>query len=224
LKKNFAVIPALVVGLAILANAQTPPPAPAPGPLPTKIGIIYAAEALAATKEGQKAIEELQKTVVQPKKDALDKLNAQIQANTNKLRAGAATMSLDAQKKLQADIDADTKSLNRQTEDAQAEVEEQNGKIMQELGTKMMTVLTKYAVEGGYAVILDVGNQQQGSVIWAAAEVNVTNDIVKLYDDKYPLSAAAVPAAAAPAQAKPAATTPARPPAAPAAKKPEAGD
>jgi outer membrane protein len=217
LKKNFAVIPALVVGLAILANAQTPPPAPAPGPLPAKIGIIYAAETLAATKEGQKAIDELQKTVVQPKKDALDKLQTQIQANTTKLHNGAATMTLDAQKKLQADIDADTKSFNRQTEDAQAEVQEQQGKIMQELGAKMMTVLTKYATDNGYAVILDVGNQEQGSVIWAAAEVNITNDIVKLYDEKYPLSAAAAPAAA-PAKPAAAPAKPAAPAAAP--KKP----
>lgn len=214
LKKNFAVFPALLAAFAALANAQTPSPAPAAGPPPTKIGIIYAAEAIATTKEGQQAIDQLQKTVVQPKKDALDKLQAQIQANTTKLRSGAQLMSLDAQKKLQADIDADTKTFNRQTEDAQTEVEEQQGKIMQELGTKMMTVLQKYAVDGGYAVILDVSNQQQGSVIWAAAEVNITQDIVKLYDDKYPLSAAAAPAAA---PAKPAA--PSKPPAAAAAPK-----
>ena len=157
MNKNFAVLPVLVLSLAVLAQSQTPPapapaPAPAPGPPPTKIGIIYAAEAIAATKEGQKAIDALQKTVVAPKKEVLDKLQATIQADTDKLRKGTATMSLDAQKKLQSEIDANTKALNRGTEDAQAEVEEQQGKIMQELGTKMMTVLTKYATENGYAV------------------------------------------------------------------------
>lgn len=221
MNKNFVVFPALVLGLAAMANAQAPAAAPAPGPLPTKVGIINATEAIAATKEGQKAIEDLQKTVVAPKKDALDKLQAQITANTNKLHTGAATLSLDAQKKLQADIDADTKSFNRQNEDAQAEVEEQQGKIMQELGTKMMTVLGKYATDNAFAVILDVGNQQQGTVLWAASGVDITPDIVKLYDEKYPLGAAAAPAAtppaaqhAAPAGARPGATPP------PAVKKP----
>ena len=126
-------------------------------------------------------------------------MQAQITANTNKLRTGTATLSLDAQKKLQADIDADTKNFNRQNEDAQAEVEEQQGKIMQELGTKMMTILGKYATDNAFAVILDVGNQQQGTVLWAASGVDITPDIVKLYDDKYPLSAAAAPAAVPPA-------------------------
>lgn len=214
LKKNFAVFPALVVGFAVLAQSQTPPTAAAPGPPPTKMGIIYAAEAIGQTKEGQKAMDELQKTVLQPKKDALDKLEAAIQANTEKLRKGAATMSLDAQKNLQGVIDADTKTYNRNKEDAQSDVEEQEGKIMQELGTKMMTVLTKYATENGYAVILDVSNQQT-PVLWAASEVNITNDIVKLYDEKYPLSAVGSPAPA-PATTKPAAAAPttARPPAA----------
>jgi len=218
LKKNLAVLSVLAVGFAALAQSQTPAaPAPAPGPAPTKIGIISAAEAIAATKEGQKAMEELQKTFA-PKRDALDKLQATVQADTDRLKKGTATMSLDAQRKLQADIDANTKTLNRSTEDAQTDAQEQEGKIMQELGTKMMTVLSKYATENGFAVVLDVSNQQTG-VLWAASEVNITADIVKLYDAKYPLAAAAAPAAA-PATAKPAATAPApRPPATAPAKK-----
>ena len=112
-----------------------------------------------------------------------------------------------------------SKALNRGTEDAQAEVEEQQGKIMQELGTKMMTVLTKYATENGFAAILDVSNQQT-PVLWAASEVNITNDIVKLYDEKYPLTTTAAPAATAPAGAKAPATPPARPPATPPARTP----
>jgi outer membrane protein len=215
LKKNFAVFPALILGFAVLAHSQTATPAaaPAPGPPPTKVGIINATEAIAATKEGQKAGEELQKTVVAPRKEAIDKLQAAIQANNDKLRKGAATLSLDAQKKLQADIDADTKTLNRSTEDAQSDVQEQESKIMQELGTKMMTVLSKYAADNGYAVILDVSNQQQGTVLWAAPGVDITPDIVKLYDAKYPLTTAPAPSAAKPPAAAPAHA--AQPPAAP---------
>jgi outer membrane protein len=131
-------------------------------------------------------------------------------------------MSPDAQTKLKTDIDANTKTFTRNQEDAQAEVEEQQGKIMQELGTKMMTVLTKFATDNGLAVVLDVSNQAT-PVLWAASEINITNDIVKLYDAKYPLTAAAAPATAPGTAAKPPAAAPARPPAAPpapAVKKP----
>ena len=219
MNKKFAVFPALVLGFAVLANSQTPAPAAAAGPPPTKIGIINAAGAIVATKEGAKAMDEFQKTVVAPKREAVDKLQATITADTDRLRKGSATMSLDAQKKLQADIDANTKTLNRTTEDAQTDFSDQEGKIMQELGTKMMTILAKYGTDNGFAVVLDVSNQQT-SVLWAASGIDVTSDIVKLYDEKYPLSAVAAPAApAAPAAAKPPATPPKAPATPPAAKK-----
>jgi outer membrane protein len=80
---------------------------------------------------------------------------------------------------------------------------------MQELGGKMMAVLEKYATQNAFAVVLDVSNPQT-PVLWAASAVDITNDIVKLYDQAYPGTAAA-PAAPA---AKP--TTPAAKPAAPA--------
>jgi outer membrane protein len=216
--KNYTVIPALVLGLAVLANSQTAPPAaaaPAPGPLPTKVGILNATEAVAATKEGQKAFDDFQKTVVQPKKDALDKLQATIQADTDKLKKSGTLLSVDAQRKITADIDANTKTYNRSMEDSQTEVQEQEGKIMQELGTKMMTILYKYAADNGYAVILDVSNQQ-APVLWAAPGVDITAEMVKLYDEKYPMATPAAPAAA-PAK-PPAAAAPAKPPATPPAQ------
>lgn len=224
MKKNFAVFSAVILGvsmLALVAKSQTattpaapgaaPAAAAAEGPPPTKVGIINAAGALATTKEGQKALDELQKNVFQPKKEQLDKLQATIQSNTAKLRNGGVAMSADAQKNLQTQIDADTKTFNRTQEDAQAEVEEQQGKIMQELGSKMMTVLSTYATDNGFAVILDVSNQST-PVLWAAGGVDVTQDIIKLYDAKYPLSAtAAAPAPPVQRTAAPAAKQPAAP-------------
>lgn len=215
MKKNLAVSPILILTMAALAHSQAA--APAPGPVPTKIGIINAMLAIQGTKEGQKALDDLGKKF-QPRKDALDKLEGSITARTEQLRKGAATMSPEAQKKLQDAIAADTKTFNRDREDAQAEAEDENGKITSQLGEKMMTVLSKYAVDNGYAVVLDV-SPQTNQVLFAATGTDITADIVKLYDDKYPVAAAAAAPAAAPAgsAAKPAAPA-ARPPAAPAKK------
>jgi outer membrane protein len=101
--------------------------------------------------------------------------------------------------------------VNRDTQDARSDLDEAQGKVMNELGGKMMAVMEKYATQNGYAVVLDVSNPQT-PVLWAASAVDITNDIVKLYDQAYPGTAAA-PATPA---AKPA--TPAAKPATPAAK------
>jgi len=169
-----------------------------------KVGVIYAMNGIMATKEGQQALAALD-AKFKPKKDEVEKLDASIQANTDKLKKGATTMSVDAQKKLNDTIVADTKTLNRLKEDAQAELDDEQSKITQTLGEKMMTVITKYGTDNCYSAILDVSNQQT-PVLWYATGTDLTADAIKLYDEKYPLAAAAAPPAA-----------PAKPPAAPAA-------
>jgi outer membrane protein len=203
LKKNLIILSALVLGVAALAQAQ--------GQVPTKIAIIHVQNAILSTKDGQRAATDLQ-AAFSPRQQELEKKRTELTALQEQLRKGSATMSDDAKTKLMRDIDATTTRVNRDTQDAQSDLDEAQGKLMQDLGGKMMAVMEKYATQNGYAVVLDVSNPQT-PVLWAASAVDITNDIVKLYDQAYPgtAGAAAVPAA------KPAAQTPAaRPPAAPA--------
>ncbi len=196
MKKNLVVFPALVLGMAAMVHAQTP----------TKVAIIHVQNAILQTKDGQKAAGELQGRFA-PKKADLDKKQADIASLQDQLRKGSATMSEEAKAKLMRDIDANNKSLQRDTEDAQADLDQEQGKIMQELGNKVMAVLEKYATANGYAIVLDVSNPQT-PVLWAASAIDITNDIVKLYDQAHPAtsapSAAKAPGTAAPAAPKPA--------------------
>lgn len=208
MKKNLIVLPALILsGALTYAQAPAQPAAQASAPAPVKIGIIRVADALISTQEGKKASDALSAKFT-PKGEALNKKQAEIQGLEEQRRKGGATLSPEKLAQLSRDIDEKTKQLNRETEDARAELDAENGKVMQELGTKMMDILGKYALENGYAVILDVSSQQT-PVIWASSAAEVTQDIVKLYDQRYPIQAAA-PAAAAPAPASGAPAPPAK--------------
>jgi outer membrane protein len=202
LKNNLVVFSALVLGVAALAQAQ--------GQVPTKIAVINVQTAILSTKDGQKAATELQ-AQFNPRQQELEKKQTELTALQDQLRKGSATMSEDAKTKLMRDIDATTTRVNRDRQDAQSDLEEAQGKLMQELGGKMMAVMEKYAMQNGYAVVMDVSNQQT-PVLWAASAVDITNDIVKLYDQAYPGTAAApaVPAAKPPAAVKPPAVAPAK--------------
>jgi outer membrane protein len=84
-----------------------------------------------------------------------------------------------------------------------------------------MQVIDKYAVANGYAVILDVSNPNT-PVLYASNAVEVTKDIVDLYDKMQPTTAPSTPATKpAPAATKPApqSTPPAAKPTAPPATK-----
>ena len=47
----------------------------------------------------------------------------------------------EQKRKLMGDIDAKTKSFNRQVEDAQAELDQEQGRVLNELGSRMLAVL-----------------------------------------------------------------------------------
>jgi outer membrane protein len=202
LKKNFVVFPALVLGIAAMAYAQAP----------TKVAIIHVQNAILSTKDGQKAANELS-TRFAPKKGELEKKQTEISGLQDQLRKGSATLSEDAKAKLMRDIDSGNKSLQRETEDAQADLDQEQGKIMQELGNKVMAVIEKYATQNGFALVLDVSNPQT-PVLWAASAIDITNDIVKLYDQANPGTGATAPASkpAAPPTVKPTAAPAVTPP------------
>jgi len=189
-------IPALLVGVSLGAYAQ--------GAATTKVGIIHIQNAIISTKDGQKAAKDLQDKFA-PTRARLEKKQADVESDRSKLSQGSNAMSAEQKEKLMRDIDQKTKALNRDTEDAQAELDQEQGKLMQELGQRIMAVIDKYAKDKGFSLILDVSSQQT-PVLFAVDDINITTDIIKLYDQNAP--AAGAPSAAP----KPPAPKPAAPP------------
>jgi outer membrane protein len=216
MKSKFAILPLLGVGAVLLASglsAQTPAaaaPAPAtpsaPAVVPSKVGVINIQEALINTKDGQKAAGEL-KTKFAPKQSEIEKKQADISGLQQQLSKGANTMSEEAKQKIMRDIDQKNVLLKRDTEDATADLEQEQQRIMGDLGAKMISVLNKYATENGYALVIDISSQQT-PVLFASNTIDITREIIALYDK-------APPQAAAPSASRPPATRPATPPAAP---------
>ena len=205
MKKKFVVFPAMILGAAALASAQAQPsgavgavgakPAvSASAPVPTKIAIIYVQNAILQSGEGKKAAAELQGKFG-PRRTALEKRQTDIQALQDQLKKGGATMSDDAKNKLARQIDSDGKALQRDADDMNQDAEQEQNRLFQDIMMKLNAVVSQYATQNGYAIVLDVSNQQ-GPILWAAAGADITGDIVKLYDQAHPAPAApAAPAA-----------------------------
>jgi outer membrane protein len=214
-KKNvFALfLPAAV--MAGMAGAQ------APAAAPNKVAVIQIQAALVSTKEGQKAAAELE-TKMGPRKKDLDGKQSELKDLQDKLQRGGNTLSDSAKEDLTRSIDQKTKSFNRQVEDAQAELEAEQQKLLQQLGQKMMQVIDKYAQSNGYSIVLDVSNPNT-PVLYASNTIDITKEVIDMYDKTIGTApAAAAPAKPAPlappAAPKPAAPKPAAPPPAAAPK------
>ncbi len=146
----------------------------------TKVGIINIQDAIVRTEEGQKTAKSLQdryaprQSGLEQKKRELDDLQAQLSKGRN-------TMSEEARNNLIRQIDAKNKALTRDNEDASAEYQQEEGKLINAIGQKMMGVIDKYAKDHGYAIILDISSPQS-PVLYAVNTVDITNEIVTLYD------------------------------------------
>lgn len=172
----------------------------------TKVAAINIQVAIVNTKDGQKAAAELQ-AKMQPKKRELEQRQNDINALQDQLNKGQNTMSESAKSDLYKNIEAKKKTLQREMEDAQADLEADQNKLMQQLGQKIVAVIERYARDNGYTMVVDVGNPNS-PVIYASPSVEITKEIIELYD-KSTASASAPPAPAAPKPATPAAPKPA---------------
>ncbi len=85
--------------------------------------------------------------------------------------------------------------------------------MVQDLGGKIMQVINKYAGDNQYAMVFDVSGQPNNIMRSLPAAVDITRDIIAMYDKAAPGTPPAAPTTskAAPAGPKPmtpAATTP----------------
>ena len=87
---------------------------------------------------------------------------------------------------------------------------------MDKIGRKMIVILDKYAQDSGYAIIFDT-SAQNTPVIYAANQIDVTQEIIRLYDQTHPVKSAGGGQSKPPAP-RPATPKPATPPAQPAPK------
>jgi outer membrane protein len=161
---------------------------------PQKIGAINIQAAMTGTQEGQKAAADLNKRM-EPRKVAIDAKANEIRGMQAKLQSGGAAMSDQAKADLTRQIDEHTKSYNRDMEDAQAELNDAQRQIIEGMTTKMTTVMDKYAQERGFTIIFDVSNPNT-PLLYISNMIDITRDIIALYDQSYPVAAEAKPAPA----------------------------
>jgi outer membrane protein len=229
MNRTFALLTALGAGMTSAAGvaqtAGTTAPAttataPAPVPIqvvPAKIAVIEYEQATAATNEGQRALQALQKKY-EPQKTQLQALQNEIDSLTKQLQSAPTTMSEEERASRARNIDTKQKQLQRDGDDAtnafQTEMQDTLGAIAKKMGP----IVIKYVQDNGYTMLLDNTGQQGGlSVLWTApGTTDISQAVVNAYNASSGVGAPAVPSAPSAARPHPATTTPK-----PAAPKPQ---
>jgi len=145
-----------------------------------KLATINMNAVLAGTQDGRRAISDLNTKRAGKSKEFEQKRN-DILALQDQLSKGANTLSDAAKNALDASIASRKKAVQREMEDAQADLETDEQKILQELGSKILAVVQRYAHDNGYTMVVDV-SANASPVLYASADIDITKDVINLYD------------------------------------------
>jgi outer membrane protein len=200
-----------VVLLAGVASAQAPaapaPAAPAPqtaaapARVPFQDGLKYAyvqlQQVAAESNEGKAAAEKL-KVFQEQKVTELNNKNKALQAAQQKLEQGGTVLSDAARAQLQTEIERQQRDIQRSTEDAQQDLQNFSAQVQEEFNRKLNPIVDKVAREKQVHFVFSA---QDAGLIWADPSLDLTQDVIRMFN-------AGAPAATAKPAAPPATTKP----------------
>jgi outer membrane protein len=183
----FALLLALASAVAAAGQAPAAPAAQkaaATAPAgPSKVAVIAFQAAVSQTNEFQRDFADLQKKY-DPRRVELKTLSDQIDVLTKQLQSQDAQMN-DAERVSKArDLDEKKKKLDRDSQDAQSDFQNDLQQVLNGVAGKVGAVLTDYADKHGFTLVLDAGDQQNATVLYAVPSTDITKIIIDAYNTK----------------------------------------
>ena len=192
MKYAIALSAVLIAGSALSISAQAPAAAPAG---PTKIAVIAFQAAVTQTNEFQRNYADLQKKY-DPKRQQLKALNDEIETLKKQLQTQGDTLSDEERERRARSINDKEKQLQRDTEDDRNDFQQDMQETFNGVASKVGDTLINYAQQRGFTLVLDGGNQQAQTVLYANPATDITRAIIEAYNQKSGIPAPAHPATA----------------------------
>lgn len=158
------------------------PNAPGMGASHQKIAVIMFQAAVARTNEGQQDLANLQKKFG-PKEAQLKQESDQIDALKKQLQTEAKTLTPEQRQSTVTEIQTKERDLSQHVQDARSDYQNAMGAAFNGLAQKVGAVMTAYAKQHGYSIILDA-SAQDSPVLWASPTTDITNAVVAAYNAK----------------------------------------
>ncbi len=152
------------------------------GQAQSKVGFVNSQEILAGTAEGKAKLGELDEFWTAKQKD-FDTRNQEINTLQQNIMAQQRTLDADSLAKMQRDLEQKQTELRRFQEDSRAEGNERQNSILQSISQKVQVIIEEYAKNNAFAVIFVIDQSQA----YVSPKLDVTAEIIKLYDERYPL-------------------------------------
>ena len=160
------------------APATDAPPARLPFPPGATHAYVDLQRVAAQSSVGQTANQQVQ-SLSEAKVAQIEATNAELAASQQKLQQSGGVLSNEAQLQLQAEIETLNTRVQRQTQDAEAEVVRFQQGLQLEFNAKLAPALDQVGATRGLSFIFTVG---EGGIAWANPALDVTADVILALD------------------------------------------
>ena len=190
------VAPVAALMLLTIGAVQTPAQSTVNQPTvhaPTvKIGWMNVEQAIMTCDEGVKTVNDLQK-LVDAKNTERDVMMRELEDLRARLEVQASKLTDEALANLEEEARAKEVTLQRFVDDTQKDLDARRQRMIRTISARMGPVIEKVAIEKGLDAVHIFDPQRDA---WVNPGLNVTDDIIKAYNQAYPAGAPTMPPAA----------------------------
>lgn len=163
-----------------------------------KIGFINSLDVLYGTEEGKREITEVQ-AYLEEKQREYDSRRMELERLKEQFGTQQHTLNVQTRAEMQRTIEEDDRKLRRFQEDTQLEISRRRDEILARESEKIQIIINEYAKEKGFAAIF-LRNESQ---IYVDPALDFTQEIIRIYNERYPVTALESSAAASSSTAQP---------------------
>jgi outer membrane protein len=178
-----------VIGIALLAaggavaawvgvpttSAQT-----AAAPAPVRVGFVDIQRVLARSSAGVAAREQLEKEKAAMQRQ-VDAQRGDIEKLRDELEKKGQLLSADARKEKQEQLERKVRDARRLVDDLQGTLQKKEEALLAKVLQDVSGLIQKVSKDRGYGLVLE---RQRSSILYATPESDLTDDVLRAYDDE----------------------------------------
>jgi outer membrane protein len=178
-----------VIGIALLAaggavavwvgvpttSAQT-----AAAPAPVRVGFVDIQRVLARSSAGVAAREQLEKEKAAMQRQ-VDAQRGDIEKLRDELEKKGQLLSVDARKEKQEQLERKVRDARRLVDDLQGTLQKKEEALLAKVLQDVSGLIQKVSKDRGYGLVLE---RQRSSILYATPESDLTDDVLRAYDDE----------------------------------------
>jgi outer membrane protein len=170
----------VLVGLAAGTGWGSAPAVWAQSAPMSKIAFVDVQRVLARSAGGAAAREQMERERATMQKQ-VDGHRVELEKLKEELEKKGQLLSADARKEKQDSLERKVRDVRRLVDDLQKELQKKEQDLLGRVLRDLDGVIQKIGKEKGYLLIVE---RKQGGVVYGAAEADITDEIIRIYDDE----------------------------------------